>query len=253
MDNGQAIKSFQVGGHSVFRHAEVGRRRDTDTIAFSTTYDSAPEITFIPQKARSFLTGFSDSDQRMDMVAENKSVSGFDLRAKVIVSSSTTPIDDGFGEDRGDGTAPGRTLTVDGDVTYANLEDANGSSTTYTVTYDVDTTLMDSDVLVTVHMEVNDGPDSTTWTEVATQAYDAGSTWSDEQLSSQEALGTDYDIRLRITYGPTVPSNTATITAHAEGGSPPGVEYDRVDSATEKSMTKNTDDRVAYLARERAS
>lgn len=148
----------------------------------------------------------------------------------VAAAPTITAITDGFSTTQ-NASAPENgdvTLNTDGEDAYSNLEDANSTTTTYYAYFDVDGTTMASGNRVTVSLYTNDGATSTTWTLRASRAYLDSDNLTDEVLSTGPvAMGADYDLRLEITYDSAPGVNVATVTAHGEDNSVPGVQYDK--------------------------
>lgn len=252
---GSAQKEFSVGDFLTARHVETGTAQDGDSISFSQQYDTAPKLMFIPQVGRAFQTSNSDSDQSIDLRGKNLDVSGFDLVARVVTSTQTTAIDDGFSDTRNSSSPENGTvqLDTDGDTAFSNLEDedSDGTTTTYVVAYDVDGPggVQDPPTSLTVHVDVSDAASGGSWTEVTSKSYTSSTDiLNDETLSFDANLLENYDIRLRIT-GTNVNGNWI-VTAHGEDSTPPGVEYDRVDGRSDATMTPNSGDRIFWLAME---
>lgn len=247
---GDLRQAIQHGsGFPVSRHHEEDRQEDGVTsVSFQNTYDSVPHTVVTPADgARIYSTSDSGSDQFHSLKTPGLDTQGFDeLVGEIVISSTTTAIDDGFGEDPGtQASAQGRTLDSDGDVTYSNLEDANATPVDYTVAFDFDSTNLQIGDDLTLHIEVNDGADSSNWTEVATQTVVPGNSGS-STLTFNTGLGADYDIRARATAS--TGGRSWSITMHAENGSPPGVEYDRDDGSTVRTMSPNAGDNILWQA-----
>lgn len=240
-------------GFPVQRHNEEAKGRNEDgSVSFSQTYDTAPVSIVQPSDgSRIFSSSDSGSDQRLRMKTSGLDTAGFDdLIAEIITGVSTTSINDGFSSSQ-NASAPEDndvSLTSESDRAFSNLEDANGTATDYTVFFDVDTNSMTLGESVTVHIDVNDGATSTNWSEVASNTYPANATISDAKLTFNTSLGTDYDIRARITYSGT--TSGATITMHGEDNTEPGVQYERDDGSTTVSMTPNTGDKVLWRTKD---
>ncbi len=260
-DTGRQIENVTriVDGSGNFvpnRHRESVQGRDGDSVTFALAFEHPPGMWFVPQVGLSYRSADTGADQVLDMAAENLTVTGFDLRAKIISGATASAIVDGFSSAQNTGAPENGTvsLTAEGDVAYSNLEDANTTSTTYEVFYDIDATGMGGSNLVTVEIWTNNSATSTTWTLRASRTYDNISNLTDEKLSFTVALGVNYDLRLRITYFSAPGGSTATVTALGENSTPEeGVQYNKVTGGTALSMTPNTGDRVQWTAQEGAN
>ena len=114
------------------------------------------------------------------------------------------------------------------DVAYSNLEDANGVPTAYDVPFDLDGTGMASGNVVFVHIDVNNGPASASWTEVWSLGFSefVNGLITARFITSQDK---DWDLRARLTYS-TAPAvgEEAIVTMHGEDHANPGVQYEKL-------------------------
>lgn len=240
----------------VNRHTEKGVDRNGSTITFSNDYESPPKVTFSPQSAISFHSTFGGT-QRIDYRATNLTVAGFKLKGvvKSTTGQTTTSITDGFSSTQNTGAPENGnvTLSSDGAAAFSNLEDANINDATYEAFYDVTvnaTTGFES-ATVTVSLQANDGSTSTTWDGKDAKSYSDGTSLTNEKLSFSDGLGSDFDLRLRVTASPS--DANFSVTAHGEDNTTPGVQYDRVDtSAEETSATPEDTDGILWEAKDTA-
>ena len=237
------------------RHTESGLNKDGDSISFALAFEEPPSMWFVPQVGLSYRSADTAADQVLDMAAESLTVTGFNLRAKIISGATATAVVDGFSAAQNTASPENGTvsLSAEGDVAYSNLEDANATSTTYNVFYDIDATSIGTN-LVTVEVYTNSSAGGTTWTLRSSRTYDNLTNLTDEKQSFTVALGADYDIRLRITYFSPPGGSTATVTALGEDSTPEeGVQYDKVTGGTALSMTPNTGDKIRWTGQEASS
>lgn len=255
---GDALNTIFVGGFSPGRHIVPGTAKDGESVTFGQSYDTTPKFTFVPQVGRVSIFSAS-TDQRLDMKAQDASVSGFDLRAKVITGTNFSAQTDGFSSTRNTGSPENGsvTLSTGGAAAFSNLEDANSASATYTGRFDVNRSPSSgSPGSITPRLEYSDASTGGSWTEGDSQTYTNGSDLTGETLSFTATLGSSFDLRLRVT-GVNISSTDWQIIAYGEDGTAsstePGVEWDRDDGATTQSMTTETSDKVGFLPIDAAS
>lgn len=252
LDSGFAATSMLHAGFPFDRHTEIGTAQDADAVSFSENYGGAPNVTFVPQVGLSYVSGSSGTDQKMDMRPENLGVSGFDLRARLVTSASTTAITDGYSGSQ-NAAAPENsdvTLSATSDEAFSNLEDANANPVEYRSFYDADTTGLASGSSITLHFWHNDGASSTNWTEYATVTIGDGKSLSDQKVAKTLTLGADYDLRVTVTENIDDITESWSVTMHGEDNTQPGVEYDRDDGTSSLDMTPAAGDAVAYFAKD---
>lgn len=245
-----------AGNFLLNRHNESGLAEHTEVVAFTNDFESPPRVTFVPQKAKVYSESTdlgSTSAQFMDIAAESLTVSGFTLRAVLATSQSSTAVIDGWSTAQ-NATAPEDgdvTMINDGDVVYCNLEDADaGSAAVYNGFFSIANTSGLGAALARVDLGFNSASTSTSFTLGDSVFLDADST--QEQLAVNTALGADYDLRLRLSYSPAAPatSNLPTVTAFGEDNAVPGVQYNKISSGIEESMTPSTGQSVLWQATE---
>ncbi len=248
-----ALVADGSGNFGPLRHAETGLAQDGDAVAFSRAYEAPPIVLFTPQVARTYVAADTASDQYLDIRALDLTVSGFNLKAKVLTGPATTAISDGFSAARNT-AAPENTdvaVTADGAEVFSNLEDANTAETTYEAYFDIDASGMGSENLVTVLLYYSDraADPGTVWTLGQSRTYDKDSVLTNEMLSFDAALDADWDVKLVLDYAVSPGSETATLTAHGENhGTFPGVQYEKVTAGAESAMTPNGGDRIRWTA-----
>ena len=103
---------------------------------------------------------------------------------------------------------------------------------------------------LTVELAFNSASTSTSFTLGASRNYAAGVLSTDEELSVNTALGSSYDLRLRISYSSDPGLETATVTAHGEDNGQPGVQWDKITGGTEETMTPSAGQKILWQATE---
>ena len=146
-------------------------------------------------------------------------------------AAGTTAITDGWSSAQNTAAPENGDEVIDGigDVAYSNLEDANEIGTAYTIYYDIDARAMPGGTC-TLTLYKNDGPASTTWTQVDSAVHTNADNLSDQTLSYTGSMGTDFDFRVVLTYDftPSIPE-LASVTMHGEDhGTQPGVQYNKI-------------------------
>lgn len=250
------------GNYLLNRHNESGLAEHLEDVTFSNDFEAPPRITFVPQKAKVYSnssdlgsTALGSTDgQFLDMAAESLTVSGFTLRAVIASSQNSSANTDGWSAAQ-NATAPENgdvTLSADGDVVYVNLEDADAASAaTYRSFFQVSNSSRLGFGLFKVELGFNSASTSTSFTLGDSRIFDAESNSTQEELSVNTQLGTDYDMRLRLSYtvAPAT-SGQVTITAHGEDNAVPGVQWDKITGGVEESMTPSTGQKVLWQATE---
>jgi len=139
----------------------------------------------------------SAADQAWKSVA----VSPAGMHVAVSESGAATPASDDFALTlNGTPDAAGITLGAPSSAAFCDLASANGIETTFSVHYDVDTTLKSGGGLMRVKIYKNDGVASTSWTQVGISTYDDGSVWTDEIITFIAEMNQDFDVKLEVTY-----------------------------------------------------
>lgn len=242
---------------AINRHNESGLAEHTEAVTFSNDYEASPRITFVPQKAKVYSESTdlgSTAAQFMDLAAESLTVAGFTLRAVLASSQSSSENTDGWSTAQNT-AAPENgdvTLSLDGDVAFSNLEDADAASAAvYRGFFQVaDSSKIDG--LMTVEFGFNASSTSTSFTVGDSRTFDNDSDSTQEELAVNTQLGADYDLLMRLSYSPS-PSGTsalATITAHGEDNAVPGVQWNKILGGVEESMTPSTGQKVLWQATE---
>ena len=265
--DGQLLNTTRLtdgsGNFFLNRHNESGLAEHAEPVSFSADFESPPRITFVPQKAKVYSNSTdlgstqlgSTSGQFMDLAAESLTVAGFTLRAVIATSQDSTAVIDGWSTAQ-NATAPENgdvTLSAGGDVVYCNLEDADaGAATNYRGFFKIEGTSELGVALLGVELAFNSASTSTSFTPGDSRLFDADST--QEELSVLTALGADYDLRLRVFYDPPEAepdsSSLPTVTAFGEDGAVPGVQYNKISSGIEESMTPSTGQAILWQATE---
>ena len=243
-----------TGDFEINRHNESGLAQHGDPVTFVNQFEAPPRVTFVAQKAKVFSTDIgSDAPQFMDMAAEDLGVAGFTMRAVLNTSQASSANTDGWSTAQNT-PAPENgdvTLTADGDVAYSNLEDAStGSAATYRAFFDVDALVMNAANTLTVELGFNSASTSTGFTLGASRNYASGVNSTNEALGVNTALGSSYDLRLRISYSSDPGLFIATVTPHGEDNATPGVQWDKITGGSEETMTPSAGQRVLWQATE---
>lgn len=243
-----------AGDFEINRHNESGLAQHSSAVTFSDDFEAPPRVTFVTQKAKVFSTALGvNSAQFLDMAAEDLTVSGFTLRAVIASSQAVTSVDDGWSTAQNT-AAPENgdvELKSDGEVAYSNLEDADsGSAVAYRGFFDVNTFGMNAANTLTVQLAFNASSTSTSFTLGASRNYASGISSTDEELSMTTALGSSYDLRLRVSYSSSPGLELATVTAHGENNGQPGVQFDKITSGSEETMTPAAGQKILWQATE---
>ncbi len=152
------------------------------------------------------------------------------IHANVEIEATTEAVNDGFSSAQ-NAAAPENgdvVLTADNAEAFSNLEDANDIAVGYTATYDIDATGMTGPQLVTVSLYYNQAAGSTTWILADKRTHDNLDNLTNQTLTFNASLDTDYDLRIQITYVTAPGGNTATVTCHGEDHATPGVQYTKI-------------------------
>lgn len=229
------------------RHNErvVGRNEDIGGKTFSASFDNIPEVkplleTFTIPGTNSTLA------RRFEVKATNVSVSGFTPRAVYTTGPTNVAKSEQFSPTLNGTRQATNALSAQGAACYCDLSQANSTSTTYNVKYDVNTVGMSS-VLLRVQVYKNrgsSGVNETTWDLVGTQTYDTGLSLTGEVISFTAVLGLDFDVRVVLSYT-TTPASTGTVTVKT-------CDYNAVTAGTESSLTPDSDSAITFMAVEKS-
>jgi hypothetical protein len=119
----------------------------------------------------------------------------------VIGNDSAAEVTDGFSAAQNAGSPEtGIVLDAVDAVAYSNLEDADGTETTYRVNFWVDVLDITPADVVTVTIAVNDGPASGSFTDKASRTYVQADGYFLDYLEFTATLDANYDIRVTLTY-----------------------------------------------------
>ena len=243
-----------TGDFELNRHNESGLAQHSSAVTFSDDFEAPPRVTFVTQKAKVFSTALGvNSAQFMDMAAEDLTVSGFTLRAVIASSQAVTSVDDGWSTAQNTASPENGDVTIsaDGAVVYSNLEDADaGSAATYRDFFDVDTLLMNPANTLTVELGFNSASTSTSFSLGASRNYVSGLNSTNEELNVNTALGSSYDLRSRISYSSDPGLELAFVTFHGENNGQPGVQFDKITSGSEETMTPAAGQKILWQATE---
>ena len=243
-----------TGDFELNRHNESGLAQHSSAVTFSDDFEAPPRVTFVTQKAKVFSTALGvNSAQFMDMAAEDLTVSGFTLRAVIASSQAVTSVDDGWSTAQNTASPENGDVTIsaDGAVVYSNLEDADaGSAATYRDFFDVDTLLMNPANTLTVELGFNSASTSTSFSLSASRNYVSGLNSTNEELNVNTALGSSYDLRSRISYSSDPGLERAFVTFHGENNGQPGVQFDKITSGSEETMTPAAGQKILWQATE---
>ena len=180
-------------------------------------------------------------------------VAGFTMHAVLNTSQASSANTDGWSTAQNT-AAPENgdvELKSDGEVAYSNLEDADsGSAVAYHGFFDVNTFGMNAANTLTVQLAFNASSTSTSFTLGASRNYASDVSSTDEELSMITALGSSYDLRLRVSYSSSPGLELATVTAHGENNGQPGVQFDKITSGSEETMTPAAGQKILWQATE---
>jgi hypothetical protein len=223
------------------RHNEGITAKDAASKTFAVPFENAPEIKVIPQVYLAPTAG-----NKVKFQATGVSTAGFTAIAQQISGSTSTPASNNFSPTFDGATAASVAISAQGAAAYCDLGSANATSTTYTATYDVDTTAMSAGKLLRVQLWYNtSATDNVNWALAASNTYDIGQILTGETLSLTATLGVGYDLRIVLSYSAT-PAATATVTCKT-------VTYNVVTAGTPASLTVAGDDTgVLFLAVEKS-
>jgi hypothetical protein len=193
------------------RHIETHSGANNDPIPFDVDYENVPASTLVPSAGWVVPAARTSVDMRL--VAT-------DVSGGAILATQTTPPTPGSlvtnnpSATLNGTTATTQTITTSGGVAYWNLGSANGNAIPiqYTVKYDIDTTTVASG-LVRVSLYTNHGTSGTTWSQVASIAWDLGQTLTDRELSFYAVMSQNWDVRMVVT--PTQGTNPGIVVAKA--------------------------------------
>lgn len=138
----------------------------------------------------------------------------------------------------------GVAISADGAALYSSLDDANGISTTYVVTFDVDASAMGPANTLAVQVWRNDGTSSVSWTLVGQKMY-----WADPDPFLNETIGFDatlsagWDIRILLDYASSPGAALAQVTGKK-------VDFNSVTPGTETSLASAAGDLIAAEIKE---
>jgi len=208
------------------RHNESLTGLNGDAKTFSTSYEQVPELRVIPQTYLAPTAGNS-----VEFKAVDPTVTGFTIRAVQIATPTVTARSDDFhaNQNTTPGSAGGVALGAPGSLAYCQLSNANATTTTYKVYFDVNTTAQSGGGLMRVTAYKNASAGGTVWTQVGQNTYDAGLNLTGEHIDFSAALGVNYDVKLVVTYHDT-PTVNASVTADR-------VDYDEVTGGTATTLT----------------
>jgi hypothetical protein len=194
---------------------------------FGASYENIPEIRVLPQIFT--LPGASSTvDRKVEFTVTGLSVAGYTPRAVSSTGSSVAAQSENPSTTINGSTASSQTITTTAEKAYWNLAGANSTATTYTITYDVDTTSSTSGFFTAKLWKNTGTSDDSSWSLVASQGYEYGITATGETLSWFGAMALDYDFKMTVAKTGSV--QTWTFTAKA-------LTYDKVTSGAETSLT----------------
>lgn len=226
----------------VNRHNDEQVALDTATKTFGVTFDSVPQMRALPQNWT--LPGTSSTvDRKIEFVATGVSVAGYTARAVYSTGSSASAQTENPAATLNGTPVASVAITAYGAVAYWNLANANATLTTYYVTFDIDTTIMDWSNILYVELYKNNGTGSTSWTQVDSKMYSAGATLAGQQMSFTAAMALNWDLRILIYYLNTPGGLTATVTAKA-------CTYDKITAGTDVGLTGGASNGVLFQAME---
>jgi hypothetical protein len=143
----------------------------------------------------------------------------------VIGNDSAAEVTDGFSAAQNAGSPEtGIVLDAVDAVAYSNLEDADGTETTYRVNFWVDVLDITPADVVTVTIAVNDGPASGSFTDKASRTYVQADGYFLDYLEFTATLDANYDIRVTLTYNDGT-NSAPEIRLYGEADTVPGVAY----------------------------
>lgn len=209
------------------RHTEFAFGADGATVNFSVDYDASPRYVVFPRKFIAPTGG-----ETIDIALINLDAAGGTIRAKKITSPTSTARSSDFTATQ-NGTQPnasGVTIGAPSSAAYCNLSNANGTSTTYKIYFDVNTTSKSGGGLLRVTAYKNSGPSMTDWAQIGQATYDDGLNLTGEHIDWVGALGLNYDIKLVVTYTMGTPSTNGSVLADR-------VDYDEVTGGTELALS----------------
>jgi hypothetical protein len=233
---------FSVGDvvpWGVNRHTETKSvAASGNAVTFDAAYDSIPQVDAYLSK------GTGPGAGKYVVEAYDVTVSGCKLRAVAISGETATAYSENFASSlNGAESGTGVLLSADGAAAFSSLDNATTVSTTYTVTYNVNTTNLNSSNVVIVEAYVNDGASSTAWSLKAQDSWGNGVNVAGAQLSFNAALGAGYDVRLLIRYNSAPGLNTASVRAMS-------VAFNAITAGTESALAGGGTDRIVCTATE---